>query len=284
MLGPLITALSSRDFLSNVQLPIKTSRKQTCHALLPSTINNLINNTLVTWVLDSDLVESNRRNKGISLKYREIRSPSMYWFHRKNWISQPQLEIEPNQSTSKPTTSIEDFHSQYLRIGNRSSTTTTALTYDSSTATLPSFENGNENSIKKLFDDNNRSSGSNSNTGKNKENSGLLPSSWSTTTSGNKKLYPSDESGYNNNNNIITKKLISSTNKGRMLVDDDGVVAAADSGDTETTLASGSSTLLSGQKRKDNNFIVDAVSKSSCAASGEVNNKNEQEKTKHNQR
>ncbi|KAL5284680.1 FAM20A family protein [Megaselia abdita] len=243
-------------------------------------------------------------------KYREIRSPSLYWFNRKNWISQPQLEIEPNQSTTKTTTnSIGDFHSQYLRIGNRSSTTTTTLTSDSSPTptTFPLFENGNEYSIKKLFDDN--SSKRNINTSKNKESSGLLPSeSWSTTTSGNsyKKLYPSDESGYSykntNNNNIITKKLISSTNKGRMFVDDDedkdedhdGIVVMPGPSDTETTsaLASGSSTTQQQKlKQKDNNFIVDAVSKScysasaSISTSGAVNKRNEeeQEKTKHNQ-
>lgn len=206
--------------------------------------------------------------------HKKIRSPSLYWFHRKNWISQPQLGgIESNQSTRKTTKSIEDFHSQYLRIENRSSAS--AFTFDSSSGTFPLFENGKENSIKKLFDDNNRSTS----TSKNKENSGLMPS----TTSGNKKLYLSDESCYvdnnnNNKNNIITKKkLISSTNKGQMLVDDDD-------GDTETTLASGSFTLLSTQKRKDNNFIVDAVSKSGSPASGEVNNKTKEEKTKHNQR
>lgn len=121
-----------------------------------------------------------------------------------------------------------------------------------------------------MFDD------SSSNTGKNKENSGLLPSS----TSANKKLYPLDGSGYvnndnnNKNNNIIGKKLISSTNKGRMLEDDDG------SCDTEATLAFGSFTLLSAQKRKDNNFIVDADSKSGSVASGEANYKIKELKTK----
>ena len=191
-------------------------------------------------------------------KLSKIRSPSLYWFKRKNWISQPQLDIDRIQSSTK-TNCTEDFHSKYLRENRINSNT--------STLTFPLDQN--ENSIKKLFDDGNNNKNSTDDT---KENSSGLLSSWST-TSGNsyKKLYPSDESGYCNNNSIITKKLISSTtNKGQVRV---GPVT--DSDDTATVLASCSSSLLQ-EKQKDNNFIVDIVS-------GVVNNKNV-EKTKNNQR